>query len=124
MSKYRARKTTIDGITFDSAGEARRYQELKLLERAGEIRGLTRQVNYPIYVNGWHICDYNADFRYCSRDGLTETIEDFKGYRTPEYRLKRKLMRAVHAVEIHETGTAAKPRRKPARRPLAKQEAA
>jgi hypothetical protein len=124
MSKYRARKTTVDGVTFDSMGEARRYQELRLLERAGEISDLCRQVPYALNVNGVHVCDYVADFTYVVRWSGVKAVEDFKGFRTAEYRLKRKLMRACHGIEILETGAAPKPRRKPARRPLAKQEAA
>jgi hypothetical protein len=124
MNKYRARKTTIDGITFDSAGEARRWQELQLMERAGLIACLDRQLVYPISVRGQHVCDYKADFRYIDLASEKVVVEDFKGFRTAEYRLKRKLVKACHGVEIFETGAAAKPRRKPARRPLAKQEAA
>jgi hypothetical protein len=124
MSKYRARRTTVDGITFDSAGEARRYQELKLMERAGVIGNLKRQVIFNLNVNGIHICEYRADFVYEDHEWMAVTVEDFKGFRTAEYRLKRKLMAACHGIEIRETGAAAKPRRKPARRPLAKQEAA
>jgi hypothetical protein len=124
MSKYRARKTTVDGITFDSMGEARRWQELKLLERARLIGCLERQTYFRLEVLGEHICDYRCDFRYVDLTTNTFVVEDFKGYRTPEYRLKRKLMKACHGIEILETGASAKPRRKPARRPLAKQEAA
>ena len=51
-SKYGNRKTEIDGLTFDSAKEAKRWGELKLLERAGRIRKLRRQVSYDLLVNG------------------------------------------------------------------------
>lgn len=96
MNKYRARKTTIDGITFDSKGEARRYGELKLMERAGAISNLELQ---PVYVlqeafrcprNGaQRAIKYIADFRYT--EGGKTIVEDFKGKETEAYRIKRKL---------------------------------
>src|SRR3990167_5299112 len=63
-SKYRNVATTVDGIRFASKAEARRYTELKLLERAGEIISLRRQVAFPIAINGEHVCHYVADFEY------------------------------------------------------------
>lgn len=107
-TKYRAQKTTIDGITFDSKGEAARYCGLRLMEKAGEISDLWLQPEYPIEYDGIHICTYRADFRY-RLNGVWVT-EDFKGYRTPEYRLKKRLVWAFYRVEIKETG--AKKRRK------------
>lgn len=103
--KFRAIPTTVDGIRFPSKREAKRYQELKLLEKAGEITHLELQVPYEIAVNGQKICKYIADFRYYLWDGQTgkQTVEDCKGYRTPEYRLKKKLMLACHGIEVLET---------------------
>ena len=125
MNKFRARKTVVDGITFASMGEARRYQELKLMERAGLIRNLCLQSPFALTVDGVHICDYRADFVYHDNETDKAVVEDFKGFRTPEYRLKRKLMLAIYGVEILETGKQSKPRRKPSKRaPLASQEAA
>ena len=104
--KYQNRKTTVDGITFDSAKEARRYSELKLLERAGQITGLEIQPSFRIVVNNCLICTYKADFRYTTDTphvrGLV-VVEDVKGMKTPVYRLKKKLMLAIHGVEIFET---------------------
>ena len=104
--KYQNRKTTVDGITFDSAKEARRYGELKLLERAGQITGLEIQPSFRIVVNNCLICTYKADFRYTTDTphvrGLV-VVEDVKGMKTPVYRLKKKLMLAIHGVEIFET---------------------
>lgn len=94
MNKYRAVKTTIDGIKFDSKAEGRRYAELKLLERAGEIRQLELQPRYSIVINGRHICNYHADFRYFTAE--QSIVEDVKGVRTPVYRLKKKLVEAVY----------------------------
>jgi hypothetical protein len=100
-SKYNARKTVIDGIMFDSASESRRYQELKLLEAAGEITGLECQSKFPIFVNGDKICVYKADFLYCTVDSRLH-IEDVKGFRTPVYRLKKKLIKALYYIDIEE----------------------
>ena len=99
-AKYGNRKVTVDGLTFDSAKEARRWGGLKLLERAGEITDLRRQVRYPIVWNGVKVCAYVADFVYVL-DGV-EIVEDVKGFKTAMYRLKKKLMKACHGVEIHE----------------------
>jgi hypothetical protein len=103
MGKYHAIKTVVDGQTFHSKKEANRYQELKLLEKAGEIRFLETQVSYTIRVNGMHICNYICDFRYTIPGQYPVCVEDVKGVLTPVYRLKKKLMLAVHGIEIIET---------------------
>ena len=102
MSKYHAQPTLVDGIIFDSKGEATRYGQLKLLQQAGAITGLRLQVRYPLVVNDYKIGVYVADFVYCENGH--EVTEDFKGIRTPVYRLKRKLMAALYGIEIRETG--------------------
>ncbi|PWC54263.1 hypothetical protein TSA6c_00625 [Azospirillum sp. TSA6c] len=99
-NKYGAKRTEVDGIVFDSAAEARRWSVLKLEERAGLITGLERQVPYAITINGEHIAKWIADFRYV-RDGQT-VCEDVKGVRTPVYRLKAKLVQAIHGIRITE----------------------
>lgn len=102
-SKYRNKKTEADGLVFDSQKEARRWGDLKTLERAGEIIDLKRQVKYELEINGHLICSYKADFTY-RRTGRPEVIvEDAKGYRTQIYGLKKKLMKAIHGIEILET---------------------
>ncbi len=93
MSKYHARKTTVEGIVFDSLTEAARYRELRLLMQSGEIIELKVHPKYPIEVNGQKICSYIADFTYRDRDGR-ELVEDVKSPVTrklPAYRLKKKL---------------------------------
>lgn len=96
MNKYHARKTVVDGITFDSRAEATRYTELKLLERAGEISSLVLQPVFelvPGYTkNGRKVraVKYIADFMYTDRNGQT-VIEDVKGVRTKEFALKKKI---------------------------------
>lgn len=96
--KYRNQKITVDGQTFDSKKEANRFAELRLLERAGEIHGLQRQVPFTLIPSqrrdGKVIerpCVYKADFVYTTQDG-TEVVEDVKGLRTKEYIIKRKLL--------------------------------
>lgn len=100
-SKYNARRVTIQGHTFHSKKEARRFLELQELEKQGVIADLKLQVRYKLVVNGVHICDYIPDFEY-TEQGKTVT-EDVKGRRTREYILKRKLMKAVHNITIRET---------------------
>lgn len=99
-NKFGARRTVIDGERFDSAAEARRWQVLRALEAGGKLAGLRRQVRYRLEVAGVHVADYLADFVY--RDERGEVVEDVKGVRTAEYRLKRKLMLACHGVSIIE----------------------
>lgn len=106
-NKYNSKKAVVNGIVFDSRKEVRRYIELKMLERAGEISDLQRQVKYnliPAQKQGKktieRACDYYADFVY-RRDGCV-IVEDTKGVRTPEYIIKRKLMLWVHGIKIQE----------------------
>lgn len=95
-SKYHAQKTELDGITFDSKKEAKRYGLLKQLERFGMISNLRRQVSFelqPAYTNNQgkkiRAITYVADFVYVE-DGK-EIVEDTKGFKTKEYQIKRKL---------------------------------
>ena len=101
--KYGNEKKIIDDIEFDSKREANRYQELRLLLRAGLIANLRRQVSYPLAVNGAVICRYRADFVYVDLETGREVVEDSKGYRTKEYRLKAKLFTAIMGYSILET---------------------
>lgn len=100
MSKYRAVKTTIDGIKFDSKAEANHYLELKTFQNAGVISDLCMQVSYEIIVNGKRICKYYADFQFVE-NGVT-VVEDVKGVRTAVYRIKKKLVEALYGIEIVE----------------------
>jgi len=108
MSKYKAVRTVVDGITFASKKEAARYQELKLLERAGEIRDLRLQVPYEIIpkCGNNRAVKYVADFIYKKHyDGITdtfETVEDCKGMKTQVYIIKKKLMLWRYGIEIKE----------------------
>ena len=103
MSKYgNIKTTTSDGITHDSIKEANRWCELKLLERAGKIRLLQRQVKFELIPkqDGERAVFYIADFTYIE-DGKY-VVEDVKGKRTKEYIIKRKLMRWIHGINIKE----------------------
>jgi Protein of unknown function (DUF1064) len=99
--KYNARKVTIDALTFDSQAEARRYSQLRILERLGDIQALARQVVFPLVVNGVSVGKYIADFQYCTRDGEL-VVEDCKGVATPVYRLKKRIVEAQYGLRITE----------------------
>lgn len=96
-SKYGNKRTG----GFASKKEARRHGELLLLQKIGEISDLKTQVYYDLSVNGQMICAYAADFVY-NENGRT-IVEDVKGFRTPVYRLKAKLMKAIFGITIKET---------------------
>ncbi len=103
--KYRNQPTSVADHDFASKSEAKRYEELLLLERNGEVRDIRLQVPYRLEFNGILICKYVADFVYNElRKGVwSEVVEDRKGYRTPIYRLKKKMMKVIKGIEIRET---------------------
>lgn len=106
-------------MTFDSAKEYRRYCELKLLEKAGEITDLQMQVKFILIPSQREAdiigsrggtkkgkliekeCAYYADFVYTDKNGQ-RVVEDTKGMRTTDYIIKRKLMLYVHGIRIRE----------------------
>ena len=122
-SKYGADKTVIDGIKFDSKKEARRYSELKLMQRAGEIADLQTQVKFVLIpaqrepdsigkrggtIKGALIereVAYYADFVYKDKDGKTH-VEDVKGYKDGAayniFKIKRKLMLYILKIRVEE----------------------
>lgn len=106
-AKYHSRKISRDGITFDSVKEYRRWCELSLLERAGTIQNLQRQVKFELIpsqrIDGKVIerpCTYIADFVYTENGKMV--VEDTKGFRTTDYIIKRKLLLWVHGIRIQE----------------------
>lgn len=117
-SKYHSRKVTVDGITFDSQKEYRRFRELCLLEKAGRITDLQRQVKFVLIPAQYEPdtigkrggkkrgkliereCSYVADFVYI-QDG-NQVVEDTKGYKTTEYIIKRKMMLHKYGIRISE----------------------
>lgn len=120
QNKYKNQKITIDNITFDSKKEADRYFELRILDKAGKIADLKRQVKYilipaqrepdKIGVRGGitkgklieRECAYIADFVYKDLEKGELVVEDTKGFRTPEYIIKRKLMLYQYGIRIKE----------------------
>lgn len=117
MTKYHNQKIIRDGMTFDSVKEYRRWCELSLLEKAGAITELERQVKFELIpsqkANGKVIerpCNYVADFVYLedinfkSPEGAIwhKVVEDTKGFKTKDYIIKRKLMLSVHGIRIKE----------------------
>ena len=102
MNKYNARKCEYAGMTFDSRKELARYKELRLLEQAGQISDLRRQVEFELIPKqqGERKAVYTADFVY--RENGAEVVEDVKGVKTRDYILRRKLMRWVHGITIRE----------------------
>ena len=124
-SKYKNRKKFVDGIEFDSVKEARRWSELKLLEKAREISDLRRQVKFvliesqyeessEVYQRGKnkgkpkrgkileHECSYIADFVYTDEKTGKTVVEDTKGFKTKDYIIKRKLLLERYKIRITE----------------------
>lgn len=124
MNKYHNRKvTSFDGIEHASQKEANRWCELKLLERAGKIKNLQRQVKFTLIPAQYEYefdevvkakgklpkgkliereCAYIADFVYIDTESGKMIVEDTKGFKTKDYVIKRKLMLYVHLVKIRE----------------------
>lgn len=98
--KYRNVPTEIDGIKFASKREALRYCELKLLERAGEIKNLRLQPRYPLTVNSLHVATYIGDFEYVETSTDRLVTEDSKGVRTRDFINKAKLFHALYGREV------------------------
>lgn len=122
-NKYYSKKVEVNGIVFDSKKEAKRYSELLLLEKAGVIRDLQRQVKFVLIPaqnevferygkKGQRLkdgqrciekeCAYIADFVYRYTTSNVKVVEDTKGFRTKDYIIKRKLMLWVHGIRIKE----------------------
>lgn len=111
MSKYNSRKTVVDGITFDSKKEAKRYVKLKKMEQEGLIRDLHLQVPFELVPSFYIFVDgkkkkrrnirYIADFVYFEND--KEVVEDVKGRKTDIYKLKKKLFEYKYHMTIKET---------------------
>lgn len=105
-NKYGAKKTTTsDGIVHDSKHEACRWDQLRLLQRAGEIHDLRRQVRYDLVVNDIKIGRYTADHVYWDNNEDCEVVEDAKSEATRkarDYPLRKKLMLACHGITVRE----------------------
>ena len=125
-NKYKAMKSTVNGIEFDSRKEARRYQELLLLQRAGVILNLQLQERFVLIPSQFETIEtgeyykigpkkgqpktkevcveeavvYVADFTYVQNG--KKVVEDTKGFKTKDYIIKRKLMLYIHGIKIRE----------------------
>lgn len=102
-SKYLNKKTVVDGITFDSIKESKRYGELKLLKQAKAIKDFQLQTEFVLFPKSRHFRKmiYKCDFRVEHLDGTVE-IEDVKAFRTKEYKIKKILMWEIHGILIKE----------------------
>lgn len=118
-SKYHSHKIKAEGLTFDSRKEYARWKELRLMERAGAIKDLRRQVKFVLIPAQYgqsttgprggvkkgqlleRECAYIADFVYV-KDGQT-VVEDAKGFRTEAFKIKKKLMLDRYGIRILET---------------------
>lgn len=121
--KYGNKKVRYDGIIFDSRKEARRYYELKLLQRAGQIKNLELQKSFELIPAQYETfkrigktgkelkdgrrlleksCNYIADFVYTDAKTGKQIVEDTKGMRTKDYIIKRKLMLYRYGIKIIE----------------------
>lgn len=114
--KYNAKKTELNGIMFDSKGEANRYHELRTLEQIGEVRYLKLQVKFPLMCGDNEIriksdpkhkgraVSYVADFTYEQWLGVDRgwvyIVEDYKGFDTPMGRLKRAILLADKGISV------------------------
>ena len=100
-SKYHAKPEFIDNIRFASQREGNRYRELKLLFRAQQITELEIQPKFPVRFGDKLLFTYRADFAYYE-DGK-RVCEDSKGFRTPVYKLKKRIVESVYGITIVET---------------------
>ena len=98
MTKYGAVRTKVDGYTFASKAEAKRYGELRLLEKANLISDIKVHPEYPIIIKGKKVCRVILDFAYVASDEVH--VEDVKGRDNPYSRLKRKLFEAEYGIDV------------------------
>lgn len=108
-SKYGAVSTTVDGVRFDSKREANRYQELRLLVKAGRISELVLQPSFPFVINGepvkmgnGHTAKYTADFAYTEVATGKRVIEEVKGYKVRDYPLRKAIAEHIYGIEVVE----------------------
>lgn len=100
INKYGAKKTTLDGLTFDSGAEARYYAHLKQRERAGEVHSVELQRPYALTINGFLVATYKADFAFWDQVEERWRVIDVKGVVTPLFRLKQKMMKAILNIDV------------------------
>jgi len=102
-NKLNAEKAEVDGLRFDSLKEANYYMQLRLMERAGEIKELRVHPKYDLMVNGEKVCGFWPDFEYLDDKGQRHVV-DVKGYKGGAtfaiFRLKAKLFHALYGTEV------------------------
>ena len=101
-SKYRSKIVEYAGIKFHSQKECSRYKILKMLVERGEIKDLKLQVRFDLIIEGSLIEFYKADFTYYDKQG-NYVVEDTKGFKTSDYKRKKKWMKNVLGIEIKES---------------------
>jgi hypothetical protein len=113
-SKYNAKKTLFDGVMYDSKAEAQFASILKIAMKATDVNErvilIERQHVYEIVANGKYIAKYISDFRVTYANGIVK-VYDVKGMVTPLYRLKKKLVEAIHGIKIIEVSVKSKIRK-------------
>ncbi len=112
--KFNAIAVETEHGRFDSKMEYQRFLQLDLMQRAGVISDLKRQIRYPLVIGDTLVCTYIADFVY-DENGRT-VVEDSKGFKTREYLMKKNLMKKVLGIEIFETGHSPKKNKRAKRR--------
>lgn len=105
MNKFGAKRTEFKGRMFDSRAEQQRAIQLEMLMMAGDVRNVEYQPSFDLVVNGVKVGRYVADFRYVDVATGRTVVEDVKGVKTPVYRLKAKLVKALYGVEVQEITT-------------------
>lgn len=100
VRKYRNKPVVYEGRRFASGLEKNRYVALKLIEAAGEITDLRWQTKWDLRVNGFHVGYYVSDFDYLENG--RRVVEDTKGFPTPVYKLKKKMLKAQYGYDIRE----------------------
>ncbi|TCV66302.1 DUF1064 domain-containing protein [Neorhizobium sp. S3-V5DH] len=100
-NKFGAKKTVVDGVTFDSKRESEVYSDLLNLHRAGEISGLVRQRAFNLIVEGQIIGRYTADFAFIDHreDGRFRVV-DVKGVITRDFRRVQKIIKAIYNIDV------------------------
>jgi hypothetical protein len=99
--KYRNVKVEVDGYKFDSKKEAAYYGKLKVLKASGVVLDFKMQVRYDFVINGVKIGFYKSDFDVIWKEGGLK-VTDAKGFKTPVYQLKKRLMKALYGIVIKE----------------------
>jgi hypothetical protein len=110
-NKYNAKPQVVDGVLFDSKREAKRWAELLLLERAGRITRLVRQITFilapSVKIAGEKrarpALRFKADFGYFDRATAETVVEDAKGYADTAFRIRQHLMKSVHGIDVRLT---------------------